>query len=487
MEQIKEAQGLTKGSQAAKVLQKVFMQDKSLREALSEVLAKEKISAHMPGHKGVALHGLDWFSLDTTEIEGTDNLHAPTGILKGAMLDCARIYGASQSHYLVNGSTVGILAAIMGSSKPGDTIIVGRDCHKSVYSAVALHHLNELVIMPEVGASGEMLGYDQDKILEVLGENPRVKVVVITSPTYFGFCTPVSKLVACLEARQGTLIIDEAHGAHMEFTPFRQLSGLRQGAHIVIQSAHKTLPALTQTGLLHFGDKASDALKYSVGHYLSLLQTTSPSYIFMCSIDDALRWMVDQGEAKLEAIHAHLQRLRETKLRTWVSPIIPQDPFKLWLVTEPMGYEGYEIHEWLVRMGIQPELSNSQGVLLYLTALNTLEELDHIAGVLQDLPSREALVSSQKWSQMPPPERGMSRMAMEGLGLQDIEWVPLEAAIGRISAERLVPYPPGVPLVLPGEIFSKGHVDYLKGLSEKHVVLGWGDNRDLLSCVKASF
>ena len=359
-----------------------------LRESLEALLLMEEVSAHMPGHKYRSLHQTNWFKLDTTEIDGTDNLHMPSGILKDAMAYCAGVFGAQRSHYLINGSTVGLLAAIIGSTKNGDKIIMGRDCHKAVYSALSLHQLSEIVIMPKVSCCGEMLGYDPQDIIAALMENLHVKVVVLTSPTYFGYCTPVSEIVRVLNERNGLLIIDEAHGAHLSFRQDKEWCALNQGAHIVIQSAHKMLPALTQTGLIHFNHGLCLEVEKQVLSILSMLQSTSPSYLLMCSIDDAIHWMVEFGLVNHQRLEARIEQLKKRELKEWINPESkPHDLLKLWLSTEQKGLSGYEVNEWLIEHGIMPEMANPSGVLLYLSAMTTDAELTLITEALSKLPS----------------------------------------------------------------------------------------------------
>lgn len=458
-----------------------------LRKALTALLEKETISAHMPGHKGIALHTMDWFTLDTTEIDGTDNLHAPSGILKEAMVHCAQVYGAAWSHFLINGSTVGVMAAMLGTLKPGDKVIIGRDCHRSVYSAIALQQLEEVVVMPEVSRFGEMLGYRPEAILEALSQHPEAKVVVLTSPTYFGYCTPLNPILAALEHRGGTLIVDEAHGAHLAFSGAKDLSALTQGAHIVIHSAHKTLPAMTQTGILHFGHSCPEVTRARVLERLSMLQSTSPSYVLMSSIEEAVSWMDAYGAQSLSELESHLNQVRRGGFADWVSPTAaPQDPFKLWLATERMGYDGYSVHHWLTTHGVNPELTNAQGVLLYLTVMNTPAEIDRISTILALLPKKEVqdqMLSQCHWCDIPRPKRQMNQFEVDAaLDSGTYSRVQLDAAVGKISARRLVPYPPGVPLLLPGELIEQAHIDYLKSLAPHHVVLG-EDGREALWCI----
>ncbi len=460
-----------------------------LREALESIVKAEKVSAHMPGHKYRPLHPLNWFELDTTEIEGTDNLHAPTGILKEAMQNCAKIYDAKWSHFLINGSTVGIIAAILGSCKPGEQILMGRDSHKSVYSALTLHGLNEVVVMPEVCENGEMLGYNEDQVLEMLDFHPDIKTIILTSPTYFGHCTTFSRIVEVIQRRDGILIVDEAHGAHLNFSETKPWSALQQGAHIVIHSAHKMLPALTQAGMIHFNHNITDQKMKQVLNYLSMLQSTSPSYVLMASIDDALEWMVSNGVERSSHLRQKILSYREKELKAWIyGDLTPQDVFKLWLTTEPLGYDGYQINDMLIQNGIMPEFANRHGVLLYLSLATTTEDLSHICNVLDLIEPLEPLNMLNYSTAMPSPKRviPLSKMT-DGAVEEHLVSVPLMDALGQVCGIKVVPYPPGVPLLMPGERVTEAHIQYLLGLSSKHVVLGYATEQKSLLCVAPTF
>lgn len=448
-----------------------------LREALGKRLALEKVSAHMPGHKYKPLHQTNWFTLDTTEISGTDNLYAPSGILKTAMVKAAEIFGARETHFLVNGSTVGMLSAIMGACNRGESLIIGRDCHKSVYNAIAIHGLSEVVALPLIGQTGQMLGYSPDTILELLEANPNIRVVVLTSPTYYGYVTQMQTIAAILNQRQGTLIVDEAHGAHLNFGNLCQYSALKMGAHVVIQSAHKTLPAMTQTGLLHFSKTCDPTVMTRVKSYLKKLQTTSPSYVLMASIDDSIDYMTKHS-ADQDLFCTVIKGYRRDRLRSWLSGDDgPQDPLKLWLATEANGYTGYEVLEHLEQYGIVPEYAHHQGVLCYLSLMNTEDDLAMIADALDQLEIKAGLEHLVSFS-FAKASRHLTFDQVDGC---QQELVPLSESIGRICAQQITPYPPGVPLLMPGELIEEPHILLLETILPKHFVAGLSEGDNALS------
>jgi len=435
-----------------------------LRSALENRLVKEKISAHMPGHKYLPLHATDWFKLDTTEITGTDNLHASVGILKESMDFCARLYGARSSHFLINGSTVGILSAILGSTKRHQKILIGRDSHQSVYHAVEMNNLNEIVVNPVFGTCGQLMGYAADEVVSIIESNLDLKVVVLTSPTYYGYTTNLQPIVQALKKRKGILIVDEAHGAHLNFGKTKNYCALTMGAHIVVQSAHKTLPAMTQTGIIHFAQTLDGVIESSIRSYLLKLQSSSPSYVLLCSIDDALHYMVAH-QNEYDTLYQFIKSIRLNRLSNWVSAINPpQDLFKLWLETPLMGYTGYDVAQHLENHGIVVEFSHAFGTLLYLSALNTESDLLTICDVLGRLEQREALYVSQS-IMYPKPIRRMTR---EDMVEKSTTEVFLDQAIGRVCAQRVVPYPPGVPLIVEGELIQQDHIQLLKTFLPYH-------------------
>ncbi|NPE21322.1 MULTISPECIES: aminotransferase class I/II-fold pyridoxal phosphate-dependent enzyme [unclassified Fusibacter] len=447
------------------------------RDDLMKVLKKDLISAHMPGHKYKRIHGGNLLKMDTTEIEGTDNLHHPTGIIKKAMDHARDAYGSDATHFLVGGSTVGILAAIMGSTKRGEQILVGRDCHQSVYHACMLKGLTYETVGPIWSSSGTIEGYEEQAILDCLAKNESIKVVVITSPSYYGYTTDLGSVVELMDKREGIVIVDEAHGAHLNFSSKSRVSALNMGAHIVVQSTHKTLPAMTQTGVIHF--KNAHRCYSGVTEYLKILQSSSPSYVLIASIDEAIHYMVDNRQRQ-DNLFGHIVELKATRLKRWLSGVKEQDdPFKIWLHTAPVGYTGYEINQLLISHGIYCELSNHSGVLLYLSIMNTEAELEAIADVLDGVVMKTPLAPIRVM--YPAPIRLYDKDQLDRLCE---EVVNLDDAAGKVAAQRIVPYPPGIPLIMPGELITEEHVTIIRGLmGDHHEIIGMEMERENIRVV----
>ncbi len=445
----------------------------TLFNELKRAVQRENASMHMPGHKYKALQDENWYAVDTTEIAGTDNLFAAQGIIAQSMADIAEIYGVQASRLLVNGSTVGLLAAILANTAPGDGIIIPRDAHKAVFNACQLGALKYHTVMPQMAESGRLLGYVGADYLSCLEDNPAIKVVVITSPTYYGFITDVSPIVEKLALRGGVLIVDEAHGAHLNFCQ-NGGSAIAGGAHIVVQSAHKMLAALTQTALLHYNNVSDDVIK-NVDRYLAMLQSSSPSYVLMSSIDLAVKDMFARRAEHL-SFESELRQITGERLADWLAPQQPQDPFKLWLETVHCGYSGFDFESILEEAGLYAELATEWGVLLYLGHYNTTEDLLKIVEVLENVAKRAAY-------QPTPIQFSQADERIDDLQNREIVSVALKDAVGHYVAEDIIPYPPGIRLLMQGEKMTPKQAEIIQKMRDSgHTIMGTADTK--VQCIQ---
>ena len=266
---------------------------------------------HMPGHKR-KMH-MSWdadpYSVDITEIEGFDDLHHAEGILKEAQERAARVYHADETHFLVNGSTVGILSAIAGVTNKGDQILVARNCHKSVYHAIYMNELRPVYIYPEFDSKLQLnIEISAEDVRRALNQYPQIRAVMIVSPTYDGVVSDVAEIAKAAHEKGLPLIVDEAHGAHFGFHPYFPENANQKGADIVIHSVHKTLPAFTQTALLHMNGNLVNREK--VRRYLHMLQSSSPSYILMAGIDQCMEMLEYHRE---EVFAPYVERLKKCR------------------------------------------------------------------------------------------------------------------------------------------------------------------------------
>ena len=343
----------------------------SLYRKLKEYGEGDTYPFHMPGHKrNMGGYGFeDPFSFDITEIDGFDNLHHAQGILREAQQRAARLYGARETFFLVNGSTAGILSAVSGCTSQGGKLLMARNCHKAVYHAAALKELDTVYLYPEkepeYGLTG---GITPGQVEQALREDAGIEAVIITSPTYDGVVSDVRGIARAAHRFHVPLIVDEAHGAHFRFHPCFPVSAVDCGADVVIQSVHKTLPSLTQTALLHLCDSFSDGER--IRRYLSVYQTSSPSYVLMASIDRCMELLEEDIEASggkapgslFQTFFRHLQEFREEMQAlkhlqlvgeeiTGQAGIYALDPSKLVISGKRAGIPGLEIQsEYLTQL-----------------------------------------------------------------------------------------------------------------------------------------
>ena len=286
---------------------------RTIYDRLREYSHSDYYGFHMPGHKRQMdlLGDTSPYSIDITEIDGFDDLHHADGILRDAQERAARIYHADETHFLINGSTVGILSAIFGVTQKGDTILVARNCHKSVYHAIDMNELNPVYLYPAFDSEAQLnTEISAEDVRTTLEKNPKIRAVVIVSPTYDGVVSDVEAIAEAVHEKGIPIIVDEAHGAHFGFHPYFPENSNTKGADLVIHSLHKTLPSLTQTALLHVNGDLVDRRR--VKKYLDMLQTSSPSYVLMASIDACVELLEHKAE---ECFAPYVERLEYTRMR----------------------------------------------------------------------------------------------------------------------------------------------------------------------------
>ena len=428
-----------------------------LIEAMGRHCTANPISFHVPGHKNGLLMKEDrsFFQGDLTELSGLDDLHDPHEAIEEAEDMLADVYGSMKSYFLVNGSTVGNLAAILASCEPGDTVFVQRNCHKSVLNGIKLARAVPVFIETEWNDLGTALGVRFDSVKAALKTFPHVKACVLTYPTYYGFSYNIKPIIEELHKHSVTCIIDEAHGAHFTLgSPFPE-SALECGADIVIHSAHKMLPAMTMGSYLHIGSKRVNGRK--VKEYLSMLQSSSPSYPIMASLDYARSYVGTFSAEDLNRTLKDASLFLEAGQRIHPQLTVQQshDPLKLMMKLE--GRTGYVLQGLLESEGIFPELADPSQVLLILPLLKRdfsfpyEEAVSRISRALEGEPVVE--VSPLIRTNHTVRESHYSTLALTLAEMYEKEevLVPLDESEGEISAGMVTPYPPGIPLLVPGE------------------------------------
>lgn len=509
---------------------------------LMEYGASDVYPLHMPGHKRQLSSHFQGdfpnpFSIDITEIAGFDNLHHPEGILKESMAWASQVYGAEQTYYLVNGSSCGVLAAICGTTHPGGKILMSRNCHKSAYHGVVLNHLDVTYIYPQIisdlGIQGGILPSDVEK---ALSEDAEIEAVLIVSPTYDGIVSDIEAIATITHKYKIPLIVDEAHGAHFPFGRGKEfpISALELGADLVIQSLHKTLPSFTQTAVLH--RKGTLVKKEKLESNLQMFQTSSPSYVLMAGMEQCIYEMSEHGEEAMEQFGKRLNRLR-TELGTLKrlrlvgceqiekNGVFAVDRSKIVIsckscMVRGKTLDGEYLGDWLrERYHLEMELCGADYVVAITTFLDSEEGLNRFVHALLEIDSQLKKMDAVSDSQDMNDENGEARACMlqgsmkqkdrtqedqwkqdwlqeqaleQKMRLADAleaeyECCRLEDSVGRISGEFVYLYPPGIPMITPGEVVSetiiKKILEYKKmclpiqGMADKNIerlrVLKW--------------
>lgn len=435
-----------------------------LIDFLKEQNKNGRIPFHMPGHMRESFDHLVGSGIDFTEIDGLDDLHAPDGILKDAMEYAASVFGARRTFFLVNGSSGGILAAIRAVAKKDGSVILSRSCHKSVYNALALSNLRAEYLYPQAHPLGFPLEVSPESVEDALSRTSDVRAVVITSPTYEGVVSNVEAIAEICHKKRVPLIVDSAHGAHLGFLDRSVKSAVECGADITVTSLHKTMPSLTQTALLHVNGDLVDA--DAVAAALSVFETSSPSYILMASIDGCVRLYNDSE--MFSRWRKNIAQIRASAESSTVRLIRPDcfafDESKL--IVSSRGYTGAQLSEILRHtFNIEPEMTSREYVLLMTGAGTTEEHVCALKKIFLSLGERE----SCEYREIAPPPICEAVMGLGEATLGESVILPIEECDGRISAELIMPYPPGIPLVAPGERLSREMIEYIRSLEQSGV------------------
>jgi len=424
---------------------------------------------HMPGHKRNPMflpQGLA--NLDLTEIPGMDNLHMPTGIIKGFQEAIAEFYGADESFLLVNGSSAGIIATMCAVCDKNKKIYITRNSHISTLNGMALVGTDETWIRPEVTPDG-LYGGINPEILDSMEEGA---VVFIVSPTYEGFVSDIKEIAARVHARGGILIVDEAHGAHFRFHDAFPTSALELGADIVVQSFHKTLPALGQTAVLHVkGDRVDSAL---LKPFIQTMQTTSPSYMLMGQLDYVLKMLWSRPEI-FETYVSRLVRLRNALSsnesqaisltgteRVGSHGIYDYDVGKLLFSINALERPGIISKMLADEYQVQMEMAARSNLLAMTSVADTDEGFQRLWGAMGSLNIKlNEIEKTKPTTRQLSPEIAMSPSQAIRQKTEEVAW---EAAVGRIAAEVIAEYPPGIALVAPGERIPEGLPNIVKAI-----------------------
>ena len=459
----------------------------SLAKNLEACWKDEKCSYHMPGHKhgrgapplGIELLGSQVYNADLSEMGGFDYLHAPSSYLKDAQAQAARFFGADQTYFLINGSTAGNIAAILAVAGDKDYILVGRQSHRSVFSGLELSGAVPIYLKPIYhpilqGYFSTDSNFDRSQI----PTDANVKAVHVTRPNYYGFCHDLQPFASISNNLQIPLIVDEAHGAHFVLNNNHlPKSALSDGAHISIQSLHKTLGSLTQSSQLHVKGDLIDLRRLSIS--LQAIQSSSPSALLLLSIDLAISNLIARGDMLINQTVELAQTARECinrlpKLRCYGDEIVGSygissfDLTKLVINVKSLGITGFKAARWLAeKCMMNVELADLNHIVCSITIGDNQESISFLLSALTAMTEVEFEIrDSCSSNSLEIPEIPKMEFTPREASQLPVNEVLCREAVGEICAEYLIAYPPGIPIIVPGEVFSAEIFDYVEHLKE---------------------
>lgn len=447
---------------------------------------ENNVRFHMPGHKGRTIYELGELipQIDVTEVDGTDNLQNPQDIIKVSQDRAAELYGVKETLFSVNGTTAGIYVAITAVTKPGDEILIQRNCHKSVYNGMVLGRLKGHYIYPKYDEENDILTYiDPNDIEDILSRNQRIKAVVITYPSYFGICSDIETIAEIVHKHNRLLIVDEAHGSHLIFNDKLPISAEEAGADIVIQSTHKTLPAYTQSSMVHINTDRVNVDR--VKKHMTIYQSTSPSYILMASLDMAMGYMKSHGKDRLNEVLKYIDdfnnkvaKLKGIKIFTG-DKNYSFDKTKILLRATDLGFTGNDLENILRKeYNIQLEMADLYYGLAMISVLNEKEDFDKLYLALKDISEKNTKFIKEKPIKNIKYIYPEEEMPIFEAFYKDSREIELNKSKGQISADYIIPYPPGVPILAPGEKITEDTIEYINKISSTNIeVLGLKDGK----------
>ncbi len=446
------------------------MTKRPIVEAMQHFHKSQNISFHVPGHKHGSLSDLphafkEVMQFDYTELSGLDDYHHPEGIINEAQALLAKTYGATYSYFLVNGSTVGNLAMVYATCRQGDLVLVQRNAHKSIFHALELVGAQPVFLTPEWDMLTLTPSHVSLKTINrAIEQHPKARALILTHPTYYGVVNlEMSQVIKLAHSRDIPVLVDEAHGAHFVATDDFPKSAIEMGADVVVQSAHKTLPALTMGSFLHI--QSTRISNDKVNRYLRMLQSSSPSYLLLASLDDARHYIsMYAHEDFLLFNKARINFIVALKMISSLEVIEVDDPLKF--ILRMSNFTGYTLQKQLEQQGIYVELADPEQVLFILPLLKAehLFSFDEIH--LKVKLAVEACLNEQKDKvaiKYINDDQVLSILAIsyEELKEAETEWISYNDSSGRICAGMVIPYPPGIPLFIRGEQITKTKLQML--------------------------
>ncbi len=461
-----------------------------LFDAMVALAESRKISFHTPGHKsgkGISTRfrkyvGPRIFSIDLTTLDEVDSLQSPMGVIKEAQKLAAIAYGADHSFFQLNGTTGGIHAMILAACGPGDDVLVARNAHRSVIAGLLFSGARPIFFSPEISQDLKVqMNVSARETRAVIDAHPEARVLILTSPNYYGIVADLKNIIAYAHQKGLIVLVDEAHGPHLHFHPSFPVSAMAAGADVSVQSTHKIIGGMTQASMLHANDGGIGISR--IKSVLRLNQSTSPSYILMASLDLARMQMATEGEKLLvKAIRLaeeSRQKINEIPgfscfgreaLRDNVEGIPwDLDVTKLTISVAGLGLSGFEVSEILnKRYQIQVEMADPVNILVIVSIGDRQDDLDRLLQALHVISNKYYV---RKTGQDPlvkidlPDGTEKSEMLPREAFFKPQKFIPLSDASGMLSSQIVTVYPPGIPVLIPGEVITGEIITYLKRMT----------------------
>jgi arginine decarboxylase len=461
----------------------VNQSDTPVIDGLQKWVNKHHSPFYTPGHKrGVGMNPLlvdNWgqavLGWDLPELPGLDNLQAPTGIIEQAQILAADTFGAARTWFLVNGSTTGVIAAILATCGEGEKIILPRNIHASAIAGLIHAGAVPIFINPAYDSGLDLAhSITPESVKLALEQHPDAKAVMLVYPTYYGVCGDLAAIGSIVHSYGIPLLVDEAHGAHFGFHADLPPSALSLGADLTVQSTHKLLGALTQSAMLHVNSSRIDIK--AIGRALRLLQSTSPSYLLLASLDAARQQMALHG-AELMArtielaniARARIDRLEGLSVFELDTPTPGAkylDPTRLTVTVTGLNLTGFAADEILTELGVVAELPSLRHLTFIVSIGNRAIDIDRLVAAFAQLARDSAQNPPLNLLSIEPLPPSSTQMALTPRQADRSTHLTIpvlgEAAIGKIAAESICPYPPGIPVLIPGEIITTAAINYLQ-------------------------
>ncbi|WP_370221792.1 aminotransferase class I/II-fold pyridoxal phosphate-dependent enzyme [Cytobacillus sp.] len=442
---------------------------------------KDPVQFHIPGHKkGAGIDpefreyiGDNALAIDLINIGPLDDLHQPKGIIKEAQDLAAEAFGADKTFFSVQGTSGAIMTMVMAVCGPGDKIIVPRNVHKSVMSAIVFSGATPIFIHPEIDENlGISHGITTESVSKALELHPDAKGVLVINPTYFGVSADLRKIVEIAHSYNVPVLVDEAHGVHIHFHDELPLSAMQAGADLAATSVHKLGGSMTQSSILNMKGNLVSAKR--VQSILSMLTTTSTSYLLLASLDVARKRLATEGkdliQKTIDLAQSIRRRINDIDRLYCVGEEILEtkaahdyDPTKLIISVKELGMNGFDVENWLrEHHNIEVEMSDLYNILCIVTPGDTEREADILVSALAELATERKGNTEKLETQVLLPDIPVLSLTPRDAFYADTELVPFDESEGRIIAEFIMVYPPGIPIFIPGEIITKENLRYIK-------------------------